>query len=101
MGREADFETASDLADSLARCIVVGEISVRCVKASALATAEKVKLEMTAMKSENEALLAKAREERTLLLKEAKDGKDAGEAKELKELKPTDELIGTNLQSSL
>jgi F-type H+-transporting ATPase subunit b len=52
--------------------------------ADALATAEKVKLEMTAMKSENEALLAKAREERTLLLKEAKETKDKiiGEAKE-------------------
>jgi len=44
--------------------------------ADALATAEKVKLEMAAMKSENEALLAKAREERTLLLKEAKETKD-------------------------
>lgn len=44
--------------------------------ADALATAEKVKLEMAALKSENEALLAKAREERAQLLKEAKDTKD-------------------------
>jgi F-type H+-transporting ATPase subunit b len=52
--------------------------------ADALASAEKVKLEMAAMKSENEALLAKAREERTLLLKEAKETKDKiiSEAKE-------------------
>jgi len=52
--------------------------------ADALATAEKVKLEMTQLKSENEALLAKAREERALLLKEAKETKDKiiSEAKE-------------------
>ena len=41
-----------------------------------LATAEKVKAEMTQLKNENEALLAKAREERALLLKEARDTKD-------------------------
>ena len=52
--------------------------------ADALATAEKVKLEMTQLKSENEALLAKAREERAQLLKEAKETKDKiiNEAKE-------------------
>src|SRR5579864_576707 len=44
--------------------------------ADALATAEKVKLEMVQLKSENEALLAKAREERAQLLKEAKETKD-------------------------
>ncbi|HEY4149426.1 MAG TPA: F0F1 ATP synthase subunit B [Chitinophagaceae bacterium] len=44
--------------------------------ADALATAEKVKLEMTQLKSENEALLAKAREERAQMLKEAKDTKE-------------------------
>jgi F-type H+-transporting ATPase subunit b len=42
----------------------------------ALATAEKVKLEMAQLKNDNEALLAKAREERALLLKEAKETKD-------------------------
>jgi len=49
-----------------------------------LATAERVKAEMTQLKSENEALLAKAREERALLLKEARDTKDKiiNEAKE-------------------
>lgn len=44
--------------------------------ADSLASAEKVKLEMAQIKSENEALLAKAREERAELLKEAKDMKD-------------------------
>ena len=42
----------------------------------ALATAEKVKLEMAQFKNDNEALLAKAREERAALLKEAKETKD-------------------------
>lgn len=44
--------------------------------ASSLETAERVKLEMAQMKSENEALLAKAREERAQLLKEARETKD-------------------------
>jgi len=44
--------------------------------AESLATAEKVKAEMSLMKSENEALLAKAREERAQLLKEARETKD-------------------------
>jgi len=49
-----------------------------------LATAQKVKEEMALMKSENEALLAKAREERAQLLKEARETKDRiiSEAKE-------------------
>lgn len=42
----------------------------------ALATAEKVKLEMAQLKNDNEALLTKAREERAALLKEAKETKD-------------------------
>src|SRR4051812_31632026 len=44
--------------------------------ADAIATAEKVKTEMAQLKSENEALLAKAREERSVILKEAKDSSD-------------------------
>ena len=44
--------------------------------AESLATAEKVKAEMSQLKNENEALLAKAREERGLLLKEARETKD-------------------------
>ena len=52
--------------------------------ADSLATAQKVKEEMALMKSENEALLAKAREERAQLLKEARETKDKiiNEAKE-------------------
>ena len=52
--------------------------------ADSLATAEKVKAEMSQLKSENEALLAKAREERAQMLKEARDTKDRiiSEAKE-------------------
>ncbi|MBC7903243.1 MAG: F0F1 ATP synthase subunit B [Gemmatimonadaceae bacterium] len=41
-----------------------------------LATAERVKLEMAQMKSENEELLRQAREERAMMLKEAKETKD-------------------------
>lgn len=41
-----------------------------------LATAERVKLEMAQLKSENEALLVSAREERAIMLKEAKEIKD-------------------------
>ena len=44
--------------------------------ADSLATAEKVKLEMTQLKSDNEALLVKAREERAALIKDAKDTSD-------------------------
>ncbi len=44
--------------------------------ASSIATAERVKQEMATLKSENEALLIKAREERAEMLKEAKDIKD-------------------------
>ncbi len=44
--------------------------------ANSIATAEKVKLEMSQLKSENEALLVAAREERAVMLKEAKEIKD-------------------------
>jgi F-type H+-transporting ATPase subunit b len=44
--------------------------------ANSIATAEKVKAEMALLQSENETLLAKAREERAQLLKEARDTKD-------------------------
>lgn len=52
--------------------------------ANSIATAEKVKLEMAQLKNENEAFMVKAREERALMLKEAKDTKDKiiSEAKE-------------------
>jgi F-type H+-transporting ATPase subunit b len=44
--------------------------------ADSIASAEKMKSEMSSMKSENENLLNQAREERSLLLKEAKETKD-------------------------
>ncbi len=44
--------------------------------ANSIASAEKVKLEMAQLKNDNEALLQSAREERALMLKEAKDIKD-------------------------
>ena len=44
--------------------------------ADSLATAERVKAEMAELKSENEELLAKAREERAIMLKEARETKD-------------------------
>lgn len=52
--------------------------------AQSLATAEKVKMEMAQLKSDNEALMKKAQEERTQMLKEAKETKDRiiNEAKE-------------------
>ncbi len=44
--------------------------------ADSIATAERVKAEMSQLKAENEKLLVQAREERTAMLKEAKDMKD-------------------------
>jgi len=41
--------------------------------ASAISSAEKMKVEMAHMRSENEALLTQAREERVIMIKEAKD----------------------------
>ncbi len=52
--------------------------------ADSIASAERVRAEMSQLQSENEKLLASAREERTLMLKEAKEIKDriVNEAKE-------------------
>ena len=44
--------------------------------ANSIATADKVRAEMSQLKSENEALLVAAREERAMMLKEAKEIKD-------------------------
>jgi F-type H+-transporting ATPase subunit b len=44
--------------------------------ADSIATAERVKSEMSQLKAENEKLLAQAREERTAMLRDAKDMKD-------------------------
>ncbi len=53
--------------------------------ANSIASAEKVKMEMSEMKAENERLLQDAREERSVMLKEAKETKDKiiNEAKEV------------------
>lgn len=50
----------------------------------AIATAEKVKAEMAALKNENEALMVKAREERGIMIMEAREqtAKMIGEAKD-------------------
>jgi F-type H+-transporting ATPase subunit b len=44
--------------------------------AESLSTVERVKLEMTQMKSENEALMVQAREERSIMMREAKEIKE-------------------------
>lgn len=44
--------------------------------AKSIASAEKIKLEMAQLKNDNDAFLVKAREERAMLLKEAKEIKD-------------------------
>jgi F-type H+-transporting ATPase subunit b len=44
--------------------------------ANSISSAEKIKLEMAQLKNDNEAFLARAREERAVLLREAKDTKD-------------------------
>lgn len=44
--------------------------------AESIATAKKVKAEMAQLQSDNEALLVKAREERAVLIKEAKEASD-------------------------
>lgn len=44
--------------------------------ADSLATAEKIKAEMALLKSENEELLVKAREERAIMMREAKETRD-------------------------
>jgi F-type H+-transporting ATPase subunit b len=41
--------------------------------ADAIASADKIKVEMAAMKNENEALMVQAREERAVMIKEAKE----------------------------
>jgi F-type H+-transporting ATPase subunit b len=69
--------------------------------AQSIASAEKVKLEMAQLKSENEALLATAREERAIMLKEAKDVRDKmiNDAKE--EAKNQAAKIITDAQASI
>ena len=67
--------------------------------ADSLATAERVRQEMAQLKSENEALLAKAREERTAMLKEAKETKERiiNDAKEQAKAEAAKILADANL----
>lgn len=66
--------------------------------ADSLATAERVKQEMAALKSENEALMVQAREERAQMLKEAKDTKDKiiSEAKEQAKVEANKIIVDAN-----
>jgi F-type H+-transporting ATPase subunit b len=66
--------------------------------ADSLATAEKVKQEMATLKSENEALMIQAREERAQMLKEAKDTKDKiiNEAKEQAKVEANKIIVDAN-----
>jgi F-type H+-transporting ATPase subunit b len=66
--------------------------------ADSLATAERVKLEMAQLKSENEELLALAREERAQMLKEAKETKDKiiSEAKEQAKVEANKIIVDAN-----
>jgi F-type H+-transporting ATPase subunit b len=63
----------------------------------ALAKADKMKSELAAMQSENEALLAKAREERATLIKEAKETADKMEIYYIKKYGRRDLNEGTLL----
>ena len=69
---------------------------------SSIATAEKIKLEMAQLKNDHEALLTKAREERSLMLKEAKDIKDKmiNDAKS-RQKEPQQKLWQTHRQASI
>ena len=69
--------------------------------ADSLATAEKVKLEMTQLKSDNEALLVKAREERAALIRDAKDVADKMVADAKEKAKTEYDRIVTDAQSAI
>jgi F-type H+-transporting ATPase subunit b len=66
--------------------------------ADSLATAERVRQEMATLKSENEALMVQAREERAQMLKEAKDTKDKiiNEAKEQAKVEANKIIVDAN-----
>jgi len=69
--------------------------------AGSLAAAEKVKAEMEQLKSENEALLAKAREERAAILKEAKETGDKMVADAKEKAKTEFDRILTDAQNTI
>ncbi|HEX5669537.1 MAG TPA: F0F1 ATP synthase subunit B [Chitinophagaceae bacterium] len=66
--------------------------------ADSLATAERVRQEMAELKSENEALLIQAREERAQMLKEAKETKDKiiNDAKEQAKVEANKIIVDAN-----
>lgn len=69
--------------------------------ANSIATAENVKLEMAQLKNENEALLVAAREERAVMLKEAKEIKDRMISDAKAEAKVQATKIITDAQASI
>lgn len=69
--------------------------------ANSIASAEKVKAEMAALKNENEALLAKAREERAIMIKEAKEAGDKMIADAQSKAKTEYERIIADAQSTI
>ncbi len=69
--------------------------------ANAIASAEKVKAEMAAMKNENEAMLVKAREERAVMIKEAKENGDRMIADAQKKAKTEYEKIVNDAQAAI
>jgi F-type H+-transporting ATPase subunit b len=66
--------------------------------AESIASAERVKLEMAQMKNENEAILTAAREERAIMIKEAKITKDKmiADAKEEAKIQATKIITDAN-----
>ena len=69
--------------------------------AESIASAEKVKLEMAQLKSDNEALLTAAREERATMLKEAKETKDKMIAQAKEEAKAQAAKIVADAQATI
>ena len=69
--------------------------------ADSIASAEKIKIEMAALKNENEALLAKAREERAAMIKDAKETGDKMIADAQHKAKTEYERIVADAQSAI
>jgi F-type H+-transporting ATPase subunit b len=68
--------------------------------AGSISAAEKIKGEMTQLKADNEKLMIKAREESTIILKEAKEAKDKmiAEAKEQAKIEANKIILDAQLQ---
>ncbi len=68
--------------------------------ADSIATAERVRNEMSQLKAENEKLLAQAREERTAMLREAKETRDkiVGEAKDMAKIEANKIIVDAQHQ---